>query len=105
MAQKIILERENIIRDGFVGFSWTTFFFGFWVPLIRKDFVSALVIFLISCVVGAVYPPAAFLVGVIIAFGYNKYYTQNLIKQGFLPQDDYSYNLLKQHGIFINNGQ
>ncbi|MBR8701706.1 MULTISPECIES: hypothetical protein [unclassified Fusobacterium] len=101
MAQKLLLEKDDMIKDGFVGFSWTTFFFGFWVPLFRKDFVSALVIFLISCIVGYIYPAAAFIVGIIVSFGYNKYYTENLIKQGFRPKDDYSLNLLKQHGIFV----
>ena len=36
MSVKIQLEKNGELIDGFTGFSWTTFFFGFWVPAFRK---------------------------------------------------------------------
>ena len=36
MSVKIQLEKNGEVIDGFTGFSWTTFFFGFWVPAFRK---------------------------------------------------------------------
>ncbi|MHB9334577.1 HrgC protein, partial [Fusobacterium polymorphum] len=33
---KIQLEKNGEVIDAFTGFSWTTFFFGFWVPAFRK---------------------------------------------------------------------
>ena len=36
MSVKIQLEKNGEVIDAFTGFSWTTFFFGFWVPAFRK---------------------------------------------------------------------
>ena len=36
MSVKIQLEKNGEVINGFTGFSWTTFFFGFWVPAFRK---------------------------------------------------------------------
>ena len=37
MSVKIQLEKNGEVMNGFTGFSWTTFFFGFWVPAFRKN--------------------------------------------------------------------
>ena len=37
MSVKIQLEKNGEVINGFTGFSWTTFFFGFWVPAFRKN--------------------------------------------------------------------
>ena len=37
MAVKVKLEKDGFKKDAYVGFSWTTFFFGFWVPSFRLD--------------------------------------------------------------------
>ena len=37
MAKVIMLEKNGVQKQGFVGFSWTMFFFGFFVPLFRGD--------------------------------------------------------------------
>lgn len=102
MAEKITLIKENIIKEGFVGFSWTTFFFGFFVPLFRKDYISALVLFIVSCIVSFLtYGAGGFILNVIVSFAYNKYYTENLIKLGFVPTNEYDEELLKRNGIYI----
>lgn len=36
MSVRIKLEKNGEVINGFTGFSWTTFFFGFWVPAFRK---------------------------------------------------------------------
>lgn len=51
MAIKVRLEKEGQLKNAFVGFSWTTFFFGFWVPLFRgklKDFAYFLCFFFVK---------------------------------------------------------
>ena len=57
MAIKVRLEKEGQLKNAFVGFSWTTFFFGFWVPLFRgklKDFAYFFIFFLFKIIIFAV---------------------------------------------------
>ena len=57
MAIKVRLEKEGQLKNAFVGFSWTTFFFGFWVPLFRgklKDFTYFFMFFLCKIIICAV---------------------------------------------------
>ena len=57
MAIKVRLEKEGQLKNAFVGFSWTTFFFGFWVPLFRgklKDFAYFFMFFLCKIIFFAV---------------------------------------------------
>lgn len=102
MAEKVTLVKDNIVKEGFVGFSWTVFFFGFFVPLFRKDYISALGLFVISCIVSFfTYGAGGFILNIIAAFAYNKYYTENLIKQGFVPTNEFNEEILKRNGIFF----
>ena len=57
MAIKVRLEKEGQLKNAFVGFSWTTFFFGFWVPLFRgklKDFAYFFMFFLCKIIIFAI---------------------------------------------------
>jgi hypothetical protein len=59
-----------------IGFSWTTFFFGFFPALLRGHFIGALVIGLLGlATVG--------LSNLVIAFLYNKWFVNYLIGEGF----------------------
>jgi hypothetical protein len=78
------------MRGAPVGFSWTVFFFIFIPPLFRGDWKGAGLILLLECGLIFIlfdYPdstaPMGFLVGVIIAFFYNKFYIKGLVKKGF----------------------
>ena len=51
MSVRIKLEKDGKQDSGFIGFSWTLLFFGFWVPLFRgrkKDFVLFFLFFLVK---------------------------------------------------------
>lgn len=101
MAKEVLLERGNIVKTGFVGFSWTVFFFGFFVPLFRKDFKTTFVLLFVALLLGSFTAGAgAGILNLIVAFGYNKYYTENLVKLGFSPVDNTSKILLEQYGIY-----
>lgn len=95
MAAEINLQKGNLIKKGFVGFSWTTFFFGFFVPLFRGDWLWFAVMFalgLMSCGIA----------NIILAFMYNKFYTVKLLENGWEPADDFSRNILINKGILKN---
>ena len=93
MAQMIVLEKNGIQKKSFVGFSWTTFFFGFFVPLIRGDIKWFLIMLILSFL-------SFGLAQFILCFLYNKFYTINLLEQGYKPADDYSENILNMKGIY-----
>ena len=51
MSVRINLEKDGKKDSGFMGFSWTLLFWGFWVPLFRgrkKDFVLFFLFFLVK---------------------------------------------------------
>ncbi|WP_338970273.1 hypothetical protein KSU09_08400 [Fusobacterium nucleatum] len=119
MAIKIKLEKDGFIKDGFVGYSFTTFFFNILVPAFRLDF-NAFIVFLGISLFQSVFPlylmismiknlnydegtrilystliyyPLNFL----IAFLYNKNYTTRMLRDGWYPleNDEYSNAILK----------
>ena len=118
MAIEVNLEKYGYKKKGFLGFSWTAFFFNFFVPLFRLDFVGFL-IFISPYLIIAVIVSFILITGVndentilvssvislilklisrlVLPFYYNKMYTRKLLKQGYLPpvDDDYSNALLK----------
>ena len=115
MAIEVNLEKYGHKKKGFLGFSWTAFFFNFLVPIFRAD-VKWLFIFIfpfIFVALGAhldldfdnnfiafifIFP--VFVSKFVFPFIYNKFYTKGLIKEGYLPpaDDDYSNAILKGTG-------
>ena len=92
MAKSVNLTREYVYEEGFVGFSWRAAFLGPFEPLIRGDlkwfFISLFAPF-----------PTLGLFTLIFPFIYNKYYTQELIYEGFEPADEKAEMLLEEYGI------
>lgn len=77
-----------------LGFSWTTLFFGLFVPLLRGDFKWAaimLVLAIITCGISWLVMP----------FIYNKKYVQDLLSKGYVPADDTAKSNLAKKGIMI----
>ena len=118
MAIEVNLEKYGYKKKGFLGFSWTAFFFNFFVPLFRLDFLGFF-IFISPYLIIAVIVSFILITGVndentilvssvislilklisrlVLPFYYNKMYTRKLLKQGYLPpvDDEYSNALLK----------
>ncbi|WP_196240189.1 hypothetical protein [Alsobacter soli] len=80
-AKKLVLKnpRTGQMKIGFYGFSWTYFFFGFLVPLIRGELGVAALHLLFSVVTFGLWQ-------LIVSFLYNKQYTQRLVSQGYVIQ-------------------
>ena len=124
MAIKVKLEKDGFIKDGFVGYSYTSAIFDFWVPAFRLDF-NAFVFFFglymlekflsefftiysilnsysienewFFYILNTSVPIFTLLIAFIIAFFYNKHYTKKMLKEGWIPleNDEYSNAILK----------
>ena len=96
MATAVNLKTQNnVTRQGVVGFSWTTLFFGFFVPLLRGDWKWFIIMLIANLF-------TAWIASIIFCFIYNKIYTRNLLESGYSPADAYSQQLLVQAGLISN---
>ena len=122
MATIIRLEKDGYMKDAFVGYSYTTALFNIFVPAARQDlksflfmggiyFLSAFILNfykiyvqrnLIQYKYGGLISFIALMISWVIAFFYNKYYTQKMLAEGWKPlkDDDYSNVLLKKYNYF-----
>lgn len=72
------------VKTGFVGYSWTTLFFGPLPALFRGDYIT----FIGYAVIASIISVATYGVGIILgslvwSFFYNPYYTKKLVNSGF----------------------
>ena len=122
MATIIRLEKDGYMKDAFVGYSYTTAFFNAFVPAARQDlktflFMGGIYLFnsfisnfyriyvqrnLIQYKYGGLISFIALIISWVIAFFYNKYYTQKMLADGWKPlkDDEYSNVLLKKYNYF-----
>lgn len=95
MAIDITIEKNGISKMVPVGFSWTTLFFGFFVPLFRGDFIWFIIMLILTAM-------SLGIINFILCFFYNRIYVSKFINDGWRPADDYSANILKSKGIISN---
>lgn len=102
---QLIHPNTKLMKECPTGYSWTTFFFGIFVPLLRGDIKWAGILFalcflvaLVTAGFGACFIPPVF------AFFYNKLYIKEVLEKGYVAADDYSQNYLISNGC-IRQGQ
>lgn len=86
MATSVQLKhtQSGIVKNGYYGFSWTSFFFGGLPALIRGDIGYGLGVLIAAILAGAFsFGLLWFIVGLIWAFIYNKNYTHRLLQTGY----------------------
>ena len=89
--KKIILKHKDsgLSKTGFVGYCWTYFFFGFFVPIFRGEIGIGALHFLFSVVTFGLFQ-------LIMPFLYNKQYTSRLLVSGFnLDETDANYEIAR----------
>ncbi|MCQ6561717.1 DUF2628 domain-containing protein [Paenibacillus mendelii] len=88
------------LKEVKVGFSWTTFFFGFFPALFRGDLKWAVIMFITSVAIGIfTLGFGAWIPGIIFSFIYNKMYIKELLEKGYRPADDHAQSALQTKGI------
>lgn len=82
MATVVMMKhnQSGIVRKGYVGFSWTTLFFGGWPAIFRGDIGTGVLFILLQLLTCGV-------AGLIWAFLYNKSYTRKLLERGYAFAD------------------
>lgn len=85
-------DKVGQLRTAKVGFSWTVFFFGFFVPICRGDAKWAIIMF-VACVL------SVGLANLVFCFTYNGTFVRGLLSQGFYPADDISKEILVRKGF------
>ena len=87
----VTLEKNRVVKQAPIGFSWTVFFFGMFVPLLRGDFKG----FFIMLFTG-------WFLHFVFCFLYNGMYVKRLLnKKGYLPACKMSENILKAKGYIV----
>jgi hypothetical protein len=88
------------VKEVKVGFSWTTFFFGFFPALFRGDLKWAVIMFITAVAVGIfTFGLGAWVPGIIFSFIYNKMYIKEQLEKGYRPADDHAQSALRNKGI------
>lgn len=90
----------GIVKEVKVGFSWTTFFFGFIPALIRGDLKRAVIMF-VTALLAAVFTLGfgAWIPGIIFSFVYNKIFIKGLLEKGYRPATQSDEATLEQQEI------
>lgn len=86
----------GMVKEAKIGFSFTTFFFGTFVPALRGDWKYAgimVVCSMITCGISTLVFP----------FVYNKLYIKELLMKGFLPASDTDRNILVEKGFIVSS--
>lgn len=91
MYMKIVLKHESgVTKEVKKGFSWTFFFFGLFVPLIRGDLKWAIIMLILQSLAGSfTFGLGAFVVSLIFAFQYNRIFIKELFEKGYKPVEEF----------------
>jgi len=91
-----LVNETGVEKEVKKGFSWTTLFFGMFVPLVRGDLKWAIIIFLIH----ALLAPFTFGIGnlianIVFAVKYNGIYIRELREKGYRIEQNNSFQNAK----------
>ena len=102
-GKRAVLENGVLRKEVKFGFSMAAFLLGFIYPLIKGDYITAGIAFVIIGTTGVIYFPLIFVLLVVFGFIYNKMYARRLIKQGWHPFTEEDAQVLKKNGILFND--
>ncbi|MCM3749516.1 DUF2628 domain-containing protein [Paenibacillus pasadenensis] len=95
-----LINAAGAVKDVKVGFSWTTFFFGFFPALFRGDLKWAVIMFIACAAVGFfTLGIGAWVPAIIFSFIYNQMYIKELMEKGYYPANEYAQHQLQAKGI------
>ena len=102
-GKRAVLENGVLRKEVKVGFSMAAFLLGFIYPLIKGDYITAGIAFIVIGTAGMMFFPLVFVLSMVFGFIYNKMYVRRLIKQGWHPFTEEDAQVLKKNGILFND--
>ena len=102
-GKRAVLENGVLRKEVKFGFSMAAFLLGFIYPLIKGDYITAGIAFVIIGTTGVIYFTLIFVLTMVFGFIYNKMYVRRLIKQGWHPFTEEDAQVLKKNGILFND--
>ena len=102
-GKRAVLENGVLRKEVKFGFSMAAFLLGFIYPLIKGDYITAGIAFVIIGTAGMMFFPLVFVLSMVFGFIYNKMYVRRLIKQGWHPFTEEDAQVLKKNGILFND--
>ena len=102
-GKRAVLENGVLRKEVKFGFSMPAFLLGFIYPLIKGDYITAGIAFVVIGTAGMMFFPLVFVLSMVFGFIYNKMYARRLIKQGWHPFTEEDAQVLKKNGILFND--
>ena len=102
-GKRAILENGILRKEVKFGFSKAAFFLGFIYPLIKGDYMTAVIAFVVIGTAGLIFFPLIFILSAIFGLKYNEMHVKKLIKQGWYPFTQEDAQVLKMNGILFND--
>ena len=102
-GKRAVLENGVLRKEVKFGFSMAAFLLGFIYPLIKGDYITAGIAFVVIGTAGMMFFPLVFVLSMVFGFIYNKMYVRRLIKQGWHPFTEEDAQVLKMNGILFND--
>ena len=102
-GKRAVLENGVLRKEVKFGFSMAAFLLGFIYPLIKGDYITAGIAFIVVGTAGMMFFPLVFVLSMVFGFIYNKIYVRRLIKQGWHPFTEEDAQVLKKNGILFND--
>ena len=102
-GKRAVLENGVLRKEVKFGFSMAAFLLGFIYPLIKGDYITAGIAFVVIGTAGMMFFPLVFVLSIVFGFIYNKMYVRRLIKQGWHPFTEEDAQVLKKNGILFND--
>ena len=102
-GKRAVLENGVLRKEVKFGFSMAAFLLGFIYPLIKGDYITAGIAFIVIGTAGMMFFPLVFVLSMVFGFIYNKMYVKRLIKQGWHPFTEEDAQVLKKNGILFND--
>lgn len=87
--------QTGVVKKGFLGFSWTTLFFGGFPAMFRGDWLIGAILVILNLVTFG-------FTGLIAAFIYNKTYTMKLLENGYQFADTEALNALARAKLNVS---